>query len=636
MGNEMTWTEGREEGEPEQDSIYDERVGVRRLGFRNFTPNLERLLLSLDLSAESITSSGPPSWLVGSMYMLVPCVFDLAHWRRQWSWREGGLHFARASQPMPTENECLKMLLQIEFLDSGQVQLRSRLLAPLAWEEWRRAMGQPHRLAKTSLLQSLSRQPGPRSLLERLSLEMMICGGEDRSRIRPEAAVIQETLQVAFPMGPYHGSDEQARLVAHQSALSRILLIDPISLAAKQHISYTDLNDSFWGVPCARPCWDPASRELFNVLVQYLPERRGGGFVKYQVVVLPAEAETLQDSPQVGRVVATFMAPPTKLESFAVTPSHIIVPIHSSRYRASRLPPFGSTLVGGVDELLEFQADQDALFYVISREARRLVAVYRSEPAHIGTVVNAFEAPDRNAIYCDVIAADHPPRRPSLAQMRRVEGGGGAPFGPVEENSLRRYCLFRLGEEMARFDGAAGQLPSFPLALFHQLTDYPLFAPLLASNCGGVPYRYCYGLSVDRDNRGRPGFLPNALLKCDLASPIKSIQWHRAAHYPSPPLLVPRPMLAYGAGTAGEDDGVLLSLVLDVHGQRSIIIVLDAKDLCELARYALPFAIPLNQRSLPVWMPARARSLGRGLLWSGLSTTAEITPPEKTALSPIS
>jgi len=45
---------------------------------------------------------------------------------------------------------------------------------------------------------------------------------------------------------------------------------------------------------------------------------------------------------------------------------------------------------------------------------------------------------------------------------------------------------------------------------------------------------------------------------------------------------------------SGEDDGVLLSVVLDAQAQRSFLLVLDAADLHELARAQVPHHIPFG------------------------------------------
>jgi hypothetical protein len=597
-----------------EESIYDERLAVRRLAFRNTEPNPNRITLPLDQSAESLSSLGVPAWLVGSVFILIPCVFDVYYWKSRVT--VSGIVTRREMRTIEGLTDCPRMMVQVEFMESGQVvQVRSNLLSPGALEEWQRAQGDTGKLDAKRVA--------------------MVLGGRRRhawweahpKEWDPESTVIQETIQTNFPMGPYRGSDN--RLILHQAGSKLIQLLDPTSLRPRQNLKYTELNRDFIGVPCPAPVTDPRTRQVINVLCEY-SKRGKGHWAKYHIVSLAPATEAFQDVPHVGNVIATFMAPPTKLVNFAITESHVVVPIHSLRY-IDKQPDFNLGIVDGVNEYLQFDEQADTLFYIISRQYGQLVAVYRSEPAFISDIVNAFEADQGGGsagggtIFIDAIASDRPPERVPVSGLRVNQVDELTKERP-SGMTLRRYCMFRLGEEIARFDGAAGQLPSFPLALFHHLTDYPLWATSAAPMSIGCPYRYAYGMSIDRDNRGRPGFLPNAILKCDLATPIRSMQWHRIGCYPSAPVFVPQSDLIYGS--RAEDEGVLISIVLDVFAQRSYIVVLDARDLRELARYILPRTLPLGQAK-PIWCPSKATSPV-----TPLPMTFEPTAPEKTALLP--
>ena len=64
--------------------------------------------------------------------------------------------------------------------------------------------------------------------------------------------------------------------------------------------------------------------------------------------------------------------------------------------------------------------------------------------------------------------------------------------------------------------------------------------------------------------------------------------WHIAGFYPGEPVFVPSPK------AQAEDDGVLLSVVLDIGKDSSFLLVLDAATLEELARAEAPHAIPFH------------------------------------------
>jgi carotenoid cleavage dioxygenase-like enzyme len=64
--------------------------------------------------------------------------------------------------------------------------------------------------------------------------------------------------------------------------------------------------------------------------------------------------------------------------------------------------------------------------------------------------------------------------------------------------------------------------------------------------------------------------------------------WSEDGCYPGEPVFVGRP------GAEPEDDGVLLSVVLDGRSERSFLLVLDASSLEELARAEVPHHIPFG------------------------------------------
>ena len=95
----------------------------------------------------------------------------------------------------------------------------------------------------------------------------------------------------------------------------------------------------------------------------------------------------------------------------------------------------------------------------------------------------------------------------------------------------------------------------------------------------GLPYRFVWGI-------GSPDSSPvhvSGIVKVDLGDPTCSsapgadshlpinapcLSWYRASHYPSEPIFVPRP------GAMSEDDGVVLSVMLDGKRGKSYLLVL--------------------------------------------------------------
>lgn len=66
--------------------------------------------------------------------------------------------------------------------------------------------------------------------------------------------------------------------------------------------------------------------------------------------------------------------------------------------------------------------------------------------------------------------------------------------------------------------------------------------------------------------------------------------WSNYGHTPSEPIFIPNPHNSTGA----EDDGVLLTVVLDGHKAHSYLLCLDARDLKEVARAEMNSVVGLG------------------------------------------
>jgi carotenoid cleavage dioxygenase-like enzyme len=67
-----------------------------------------------------------------------------------------------------------------------------------------------------------------------------------------------------------------------------------------------------------------------------------------------------------------------------------------------------------------------------------------------------------------------------------------------------------------------------------------------------------------------------------------ALVWREPGRFPGEPVFVPCP------DPDDEDDGVLLSIVLDTDAGTSLMLVLDAADLEEIARAQLPHHVPFG------------------------------------------
>jgi carotenoid cleavage dioxygenase-like enzyme len=209
-------------------------------------------------------------------------------------------------------------------------------------------------------------------------------------------------------------------------------------------------------------------------------------------------------------------------------------------------------------ENYRWKPERGTRFTLIERSSGRALAGFESEACFAFHHVNAFD--DGEQLVVD--ACTYPDA------------------GIVEDLYLERL---RTGKPVAR-----AELTRFTLDLERRsvtrerLSDSDLELPRINyGRCNERPYRYVWGVGS-----GAGGFVER-IVKVDTTDGT-TLELAEDGHYPGEPVFVARP------GAEREDDGVLLSVVLDARAASSLLLVLDAADLSELARAALPHHIPFG------------------------------------------
>jgi len=105
--------------------------------------------------------------------------------------------------------------------------------------------------------------------------------------------------------------------------------------------------------------------------------------------------------------------------------------------------------------------------------------------------------------------------------------------------------------------------------------------PIINENYLGYKNRYVYGwVGID--------YWRMTLIKKDLEDSSDAKTWSKASHYPGEMFFIPNP-----EGTE-EDDGVLVTVVLDGTREESYLLVLDAQTFEEINHAYLPYIIPFS------------------------------------------
>ena len=201
-------------------------------------------------------------------------------------------------------------------------------------------------------------------------------------------------------------------------------------------------------------------------------------------------------------------------------------------------------------------------FFVVDRTTGATVARFETEAFFAFHHVNTFER--GGDLFVDVIGYD-------------------------DAGIIQAAYLDRLADPQARL--AWGILRRYRLPLgkprscvtFETLSDTALELPRFDEerfNSNGA-YRYVYGVSLQAAN---PAGFYNQIAKIDVQTG-KTCTWHAPDCFPGEPVFVGTP------GRSAEDDGVVMSLVLDAARGISFLLVLDAQTFSERARAELPHAV---------------------------------------------
>ncbi|KAJ2781935.1 hypothetical protein H4R18_002576 [Coemansia javaensis] len=384
---------------------------------------------------------------------------------------------------------------------------------------------------------------------------------------------------------PVQGSTETVVCTNHVCALQRI---DPGDLHPRATVELRDISRAFKGaLSCPHMQHDPGTGEHFAVLQDV-----GFRSTTYTVVSLSAAQPD-------GHVVARFTEQAAVLHSFAITRDYVIVPVYP--YSA----PIGGMAYRWGDSLLEalsFDRSRPALFYVISREYRRVQCVYKCPAFFALHQVGAAQDPAADAVSLDMVAYsdDAVLRRLQVDALRRP----GAPRIPAGE--LRRFQLAGITAESARYAGPGAGVARLPLARSLALRIEPVELVQISPAAAMRPYAFAYGLAhieaLQAQSPGQPagGAMYNCIVKLDVGDPAAPpLTWSRTHCYPSEPVFVPRP--DDGHGSRREDDGFVLSVFFDSMRITSCLLVLDARTFKEVMIAQLPAAVPISFGHSKFW-----------------------------------
>ncbi|KAF9572140.1 hypothetical protein EC968_010226 [Mortierella alpina] len=352
--------------------------------------------------------------------------------------------------------------------------------------------------------------------------------------------------------------------------------LDAVTLEPFRTFSYGDIDDSLHSsdLASAHPCIDPETGEYFMVLLTFGPT------ATYKVVRVHSHAQGNHLEPDL-EVLAEIMSPrPTYLHSFAMTKRYVVVAHWQCDFAAR-----GAAVLWYGNAWEAFRAHDKKLksqFYVVDRMRHRHVATFECDPYYAFHTVNAWDEGDD--IYVDLASyKDHTVIGDYYIDNLRNETSGK----PPQQASLRRYKLSNISKH-ASLSALSHKTPPkpTPAEMVFQLDESINFElPSLNRNWYLKNYQYAYGVNRSGLNKT---LIYDRIIKLDLHKAAKGDLttcaqfWMEDQCTPSEPVFVPTP------NATKEDDGVLLSIVLDGRRRTGFLLILNAHTLKEMARADMP------------------------------------------------
>ncbi|KAJ5328047.1 hypothetical protein N7452_008437 [Penicillium brevicompactum] len=333
--------------------------------------------------------------------------------------------------------------------------------------------------------------------------------------------------------------------------------IDPVTLEPIGLASQADLHPELSGqLSASHSRSDPITGDMFNFNLTLGPA------CTYRVFqVSAATGETT--------ILATFSATPAYLHSLLITQDHVILCVWNAHVN-----PLGMT-GSFLDAILPTDPNQPAVWYVIDRKGGQgLIATYESPAFFCFHTINAWLEPSENGsqmdIVADVVRSDNCDLIKTLYYENLISSLDTAKeFQKNRDDSLRTSITrFRLP-----------CVPQTPCGNVKKATvewsacnSLSPELPTLNPNKGTSKHRYVYAVTFRGESTLIDGIMK---LDCDTQE-VRLWAFH--GHSPGEAIFVADPE------GSNEDDGVLLSVVLDGICGKSYLLCLDARDLSELGR----------------------------------------------------
>lgn len=317
-------------------------------------------------------------------------------------------------------------------------------------------------------------------------------------------------------------------------------LVDPSTLVLQKQFDYTELNKRLTGFNSASHYQiDKDTGELFNFV------QSPTGAVKVFVIT--------GNNPK-GRILAEFNARVSYIHMVLLTQKYFIMIFQPLVYS-----PLKVLFSGRILDSLNWQKDSTTQIYLISRDTGEYTR-YDTSPFFFFHSINAYD--ENDDVVLDICGYKDSKIIDQFHLKNLERDDQTIPLGQI-------YRILISREQPVQFS--------------IMKTSVWFDLPKLNESYEAKPYRYFYAVASD----GKSTRLFSKISKFDVKE-ISVKSWECDNCVPAEPIFLATP------NSSEEDDGVILSVVLDAVKKESCLVVLDAKSMTEICRAWLRTVMTLN------------------------------------------
>lgn len=358
----------------------------------------------------------------------------------------------------------------------------------------------------------------------------------------PEESLLSRLISLFSPKLTDNTNVNLTRLNGQMVAMTEtthVLRFDPETLTSMGEFEFSDRLSGH--ISTAHPQIEPQTGAQYNLLIKLGPS---SSYTVFKIGATSSRRKQLARLP---------VKNPAYIHSFAATKKHLIL------FEYPLLLNVGGLLFSGKPYIENFNwtPQQGTRIHVINKENGEFWTT-QTEAFFAFHQLNAFE--EGPFLEVDIIAYEND-RIVSSLYLENLRRGGDIP----EPRPIRlRINLENRSVSKTHLSDCLIELPCINFSKF-----------------AGIRYRYAWSIKAEA------GCFPSGLTKLDLLDGSHK-DWAEDGCFCGEPVFVSNPELN------DEDAGVILSVVLDSRQQSSFLLILDAKNMEELARIGVPQRIPFG------------------------------------------